>query len=193
MAQNTIGTIFKVTTFGESHGAGLGCVIDGCPAGIPIDLDAVQAELDRRKPGADFAGRNNAAVTSRKEADKAEVLSGIFEGKTEGTPIAFVIMNTSQHSKDYGNLAATFRPGHADFGYFAKYGFRDYRGGGRSSGRETAARVAAGAIAKQILSAIRKAVDDYQMIEEGDKIAVGLSGGKDSVTLLLALKNLQIF
>ena len=154
MAQNTIGTIFKVTTFGESHGAGLGCVIDGCPAGIPIDLDAVQAELDRRKPGADFAGRNNAAVTSRKEADKAEVLSGIFEGKTEGTPIAFVIMNTSQHSKDYGNLAATFRPGHADFGYFAKYGFRDYRGGGRSSGRETAARVAAGAIAKQILSAI---------------------------------------
>ncbi|MBQ7159522.1 MAG: chorismate synthase [Treponema sp.] len=154
MAQNTIGTIFKVTTFGESHGAGLGCVIDGCPAGIPIDLDAVQADLDRRKPGATFAGKNNAAVTARKEADHAEVLSGIFEGKSEGTPIAIVIRNTSQHSKDYGNLANTFRPGHADFGYFAKYGFRDYRGGGRSSGRETAARVAAGAIAKQVLKAI---------------------------------------
>lgn len=154
MAQNTIGTLFKVTTFGESHGAGLGCVIDGCPAGLPIDLAEVQRELDRRKPGATFAGKNNAAVTSRKEADEAEVLSGIFEGKTEGTPIAFVIKNTSQHSKDYSNLANTFRPGHADWGYFAKYGFRDYRGGGRSSGRETAARVAAGAVAKQVLRAL---------------------------------------
>ncbi|MBR4464609.1 MAG: chorismate synthase [Treponema sp.] len=154
MAQNTIGSIFKVTTFGESHGAGLGCIIDGCPAGIPIDLDAVQADLDRRKPGAAFDGKHNAAVTSRREDDRAEVLSGIFEGKSEGTPIAFVIRNTSQHSKDYGNLASTFRPGHADYGYFAKYGFRDYRGGGRSSGRETAARVAAGAIAKQVLCAI---------------------------------------
>lgn len=154
MAQNTIGTLFKVTTFGESHGAALGCVIDGCPAGIPIALDEVQRELDRRKPGATFAGKNNAAVTSRKEDDTAEVLSGIFEGKSEGTPIAFVIRNTSQHSKDYANLAQTFRPGHADWGYFAKYGFRDYRGGGRSSGRETAARVAAGAIAKQVLRAL---------------------------------------
>ena len=154
MAQNTIGTIFKVTAFGESHGAGLGCIIDGCPAGIPIDLEAVQHDLDRRRPGASFAGKNNAAVTARKEADAAEVLSGIFEGKSEGTPIAFVIRNTSQHSKDYGNLANTFRPGHADYGYFAKYGFRDYRGGGRSSGRETAARVAAGAIAKQVLRAL---------------------------------------
>ena len=154
MAQNTIGTLFKVTTFGESHGAGLGCVIDGCPAGLSIDMAAVQAELDRRRPGAAFAGARNAAVTSRNEADAAEVLSGIFEGKSEGTPIAFVIRNTSHHSKDYGNLAHTFRPGHADWGYFAKYGFRDYRGGGRSSGRETAARVAAGAVAKQLLKAL---------------------------------------
>lgn len=172
MAQNTIGTIFKVTTFGESHGAGLGCVIDGCPAGIPIDLDAVQKELDRRKPGASFAGKNNAAVTSRKEADEAEVLSGIFEGKSEGTPIAFVIRNTSQHSKDYGNLASTFRPGHADYGYFAKYGFRDYRGGGRSSGRETAARVAAGAIAKQVL---RATLGDNVTITAYTERAAGIS------------------
>ncbi|MCR5725811.1 MAG: chorismate synthase [Treponema sp.] len=154
MAQNTIGTAFKVTTFGESHGNALGCVIDGCPAGLLLDMHEVQAELDRRKPGAAFKGERNAAVTSRKEADEAEVLSGVFEGKTTGTPIAFVIRNTSQHSKDYGNLAFTFRPGHADWGYFAKYGFRDYRGGGRSSGRETAARVAAGAVARQLLRSL---------------------------------------
>lgn len=154
MGQNTIGTIFKVTTFGESHGAALGCVVDGCPAGLTLDSGAIQAELDRRKPGATFEGQRNAAVTSRKEADEAEILSGVFEGRTEGTPIALVIRNTSQHSKDYSNLARTFRPGHADFGYFEKYGWRDYRGGGRSSGRETAARVAAGAIAKQLLNAL---------------------------------------
>ena len=154
MAQNTIGTAFKVTTFGESHGEAMGCIIDGCPAGLTLDMAAVQAELDRRRPGAAFKGGRNAAVTSRSEADRAELLSGVFEGKTEGTPIAFVIRNTSQHSKDYGNLASTFRPGHADWGYFAKYGFRDYRGGGRSSGRETAARVAAGAVAKQLLRAL---------------------------------------
>lgn len=153
MAQNTIGTAFKVTTFGESHGEALGGIIDGCPAGLSLDSAAIQGELDRRKPGASFNGERNAAVTSRKEPDTIEILSGVFEGKTEGTPIAFVIRNTSQHSKDYGNLANTFRPGHADFGYFAKYGFRDYRGGGRSSGRETAARVAAGAVAKQFLRA----------------------------------------
>ena len=151
MAQNTIGTIFRVTTFGESHGSALGCIVDGVPAGIEIDADKIQAALDRRKPGQNFGGKNNASVTSRKEEDKAEILSGIFEGKAEGTPIALVIRNTSQHSKDYGNLATTFRPGHADFSFFSKYGFRDYRGGGRSSGRETAARVAAGAIAKQVL------------------------------------------
>ncbi|MDY2843206.1 MAG: chorismate synthase [Treponema sp.] len=151
MAQNTFGTIFKVTTFGESHGAGLGCIVDGIPAGAKIDAEKIQAALDRRKPGQSFGGKNNASVTSRKEDDKAEILSGIFEGKAEGTPIGIVIRNTSQHSKDYGNLANTFRPGHADFSFYAKYGFRDYRGGGRSSGRETAARVAAGEIARQVL------------------------------------------
>ena len=151
MAQNTIGTIFKVTTFGESHGAGLGCIVDGVPAGIKIDEARIQTALDRRKPGQSFGGKNNASVTARKEDDKAEILSGIFEGKSEGTPIGIVIRNTSQHSKDYGNLANTFRPGHADFAFYSKYGFRDYRGGGRSSGRETAARVAAGAIALQVL------------------------------------------
>lgn len=154
MAQNTIGTAFKVTTFGESHGTALGCIIDGCPAGLMLDSAEIQRELDRRKPGADFKGERNAAVTSRKEPDTAEILSGVFEGKTEGTPIAFIIRNTSQHSKDYGNLSNTFRPGHADYGYFAKYGFRDYRGGGRSSGRETASRVAAGAVAKQLLKTL---------------------------------------
>ena len=151
MAQNTIGTIFKVTTFGESHGMALGCVVDGVPAGVKIDEARIQSALDRRKPGQSFGGKNNASVTARKEDDKAEILSGIFEGKSEGTPIGILIRNTSQHSKDYGNLATTFRPGHADFTYFEKYGFRDYRGGGRSSGRETAARVAAGAIALQVL------------------------------------------
>lgn len=153
MAQNTFGTIFRVTTFGESHGAALGCVVDGVPAGIEIDAEKIQAALDRRRPGQAFGGRNNASVTSRKEDDRAEILSGVFEGKSEGTPIALVIRNTSQHSKDYGNLATTFRPGHADFSYQMKYGFRDYRGGGRSSGRETAARVAAGEIARQVLCA----------------------------------------
>lgn len=151
MAQNTIGTIFKVTTFGESHGAALGCIVDGVPAGIAIDPARIQAELDKRRPGQTFAGSNNAAVTSRKEADAAEILSGVFEGVAEGTPIAMLIRNTSQHSKDYGNLTNTFRPGHADYSFFEKYGVRDYRGGGRSSGRETAARVAAGAIARQVL------------------------------------------
>lgn len=154
MAGNTIGTIFRVTTFGESHGAGLGCVIDGVPAGLPLDAEKIQAALDRRKPGQSFAGRSNAAVTSRKEDDRAEILSGVFEGRTEGTPIALVIRNTSQRSKDYGNLATAFRPGHADFTYFEKYGLRDYRGGGRASGRETAARVAAGEVARQVLRAM---------------------------------------
>ncbi len=154
MAQNTIGTIFKVTTFGESHGSALGCIVDGVPAGIEIDAEKIQGALDRRKPGQSFGGKNNASVTARKEDDKAEILSGIFEGKSEGTPIALVIRNTSQHSKDYGNLVNTFRPGHADFSFYSKYGFRDYRGGGRSSGRETAARVAAGEIANQVLKAI---------------------------------------
>ena len=151
MAQNTIGTILRVTTFGESHGAGLGCIVDGVPAGVKIDEARIQAALDRRKPGQNFGGKHNASVTARKEDDKAEILSGIFEGKSEGTPIGLIIRNTSQHSKDYGNLVTTFRPGHADFTYQSKYGFRDYRGGGRSSARETSCRVAAGAIALQVL------------------------------------------
>lgn len=155
MSGNTIGTIFRVTTFGESHGEGLGVIIDGCPAGIKIDIDAIQKDLDRRRPGAKNPdGKQNAAVTARSESDKAEILSGVYNGFSEGTPIAIFIKNTSQHSKDYGNLAKTFRPGHADFSYFEKYGFRDYRGGGRSSGRETSARVAAGAIAKMVLKNI---------------------------------------
>lgn len=151
MAQNTIGTLFKVTTFGESHGAALGCIVDGVPAGLKINTDRIQKALDRRKPGQNCNGKSSASVTARKEDDRAEFLSGIFEGKAEGTPIGIIIRNTSQHSADYKNLAATFRPGHADFSFYAKYGFRDYRGGGRSSGRETAARVAAGEIARQIL------------------------------------------
>ena len=145
MAGSSIGTIFKVTTWGESHGAGLGAVVDGCPAGIEISEEYIQTYLDRRKPG----GR--AFSTPRKEEDKVKILSGVFEGKTTGTPISLMIENTSQRSGDYGNLATTFRPGHADFGFTEKYGFRDYRGGGRSSGRETAARVAAGAIAAKLL------------------------------------------
>lgn len=151
MAGNTFGSLFKITTFGESHGKALGVIIDGCPAGIPIDINKIQEALDKRRPGAAINGIKSASVTSRNEPDKAEILSGVFNGISQGTPIAIVINNTSQHSNDYGNLATTFRPGHADFTYDAKYGTRDYRGGGRSSGRETAARVAAGAVAKAIL------------------------------------------
>ena len=151
MAGNTFGKNFKVTTFGESHGIGLGCIIDGCPAGLEINEEIIQRALDRRKPGASINGKLNAAVTARKEPDEVEILSGIFEGKTIGTSISLLIRNTSQHSSDYGNLSTTFRPGHADFTYDAKYGIRDYRGGGRSSGRETAARVAAGAVAAEFL------------------------------------------
>lgn len=155
MSGNTFGSIFKVTTFGESHGEGLGCVIDGCPSGISINIEDIQKELDRRRPGVSLNNdtKLNPSVTSRKEDDKVEILSGIFNGKTEGTPIALLIRNTSQHSSDYDNLVNTMRPGHADYTYSEKYGNsnRDYRGGGRSSGRETCARVAAGAIAKAFL------------------------------------------
>lgn len=156
MSGNTFGEIFRVTTFGESHGEGLGCIIDGCPAGIPFDADFLQSEMDRRKPGA-----KSAAVTNRKEADKAEVLSGIFEGKTTGTPIAIIIRNSNQHSSDYNNIKDKFRPGHADYTFHEKYGIRDYRGGGRSSGRETCARVAAGAIAKMFLKTMNVSVTAY--------------------------------
>ena len=145
---NTFGNIFRLTCFGESHGRALGGVIDGCPAGVLIDEEFVQSELDRRRPG------QSSLTTSRNEADKVEFLSGIFEGKTTGTPIGFVIYNTNQHSSDYDNVKDVFRPSHADFTYTEKYGFRDYRGGGRSSARETACRVVAGAIAKLLLKQV---------------------------------------
>jgi chorismate synthase len=142
---NTFGNLFKVMTFGESHGKGLGLIIDGCPAGIRLDEDFIKAEMQRRKPG------QSKITTQRKEEDEFEILSGVFEGKTTGTPIGVVIHNTDQRSKDYSHIAEKFRPSHADFTYFQKYGIRDYRGGGRSSARETASRVAAGAIAKLFL------------------------------------------
>ena len=142
---NTFGQKFRFTTFGESHGVALGCIVDGVPAGVKIDLDFIQSEMDRRKPG------QNKLQTARKEDDKIEILSGTFEGLSTGTPIAMVLYNGNQKSRDYDNVKDLFRPGHADFTYFHKYGIRDYRGGGRSSARETSARVAAGAIAQLIL------------------------------------------
>ncbi|WP_457595131.1 chorismate synthase [Hydrogenimonas sp.] len=145
---NTFGKRLCMTTFGESHGRAVGCVLDGVPAGLAIDEAAIQAELDRRRPG------RNLYATARKEPDRVEILSGVFEGRSTGTPIAMVIFNTNQKSKDYGNIKDLFRPGHADFTYWEKYGIRDYRGGGRSSARETAARVAAGAVAKRMLREI---------------------------------------
>ncbi|WP_457598745.1 chorismate synthase [Hydrogenimonas sp.] len=145
---NTFGKRLCMTTFGESHGRAVGCVLDGVPAGLAIDEAAIQAELDRRRPG------RNLYATARKEPDRVEILSGVFEGRSTGTPIAMVIFNTNQKSKDYGNIKDLFRPGHADFTYWEKYGIRDYRGGGRSSARETAARVAAGAVAKLMLREI---------------------------------------
>lgn len=148
MAGNSFGTVFKLTTFGESHGLAIGGVIDGCPAGISIDFDAIQHEMDRRKPG------QSKIVTQRKEPDTVEFLSGIFEGVTTGMPIGFIIKNTNQKSKDYSHIKDVFRPSHADFTYNEKYGQRDYRGGGRSSARETACRVVAGALAKQFLNTI---------------------------------------
>ena len=146
MAGSTTGTIFKVMTWGESHGTALGAVIDGCPAGLSLSEEDIQKYLDRRKPG------QNSLSTPRKESDCVEILSGVFEGKTTGTPISLMIRNTSQKSSDYSEIASYYRPGHADYTFDAKYGFRDYRGGGRSSGRETAGRVAAGAVAAKILS-----------------------------------------
>lgn len=145
MAGSQYGKIFHISTFGESHGKALGVVVDGCPAGLSLSEEDIQEMLERRRPG------KNLKMTQRKEGDKVEILSGIFEGKTTGTPIAMVVRNEDQRSKDYGEIAHAFRPGHGDYGFFAKYGFRDYRGGGRSSGRETIARVAAGAIAKKML------------------------------------------
>jgi len=149
MAGNSIGTLFRLTTFGESHGVAIGGVIDGCPAGVKLDLDKIQQDLDRRRPG------QSAIVTQRKEPDTVEFLSGIFEGQSTGTPIGFVIKNANQKSKDYSHIKDTYRPSHADYTYDEKYGVRDYRGGGRSSARETACRVVAGSIAKQLLSSLQ--------------------------------------
>ncbi|WP_439153055.1 chorismate synthase [Winogradskyella sp.] len=149
MAGNSFGKLFKLTTFGESHGVAIGGIIDGCPAGIKLDFDAIQTEMERRKPG------QSKIVTQRKEPDQVEFYSGIFEGKTTGTPIGFVIHNTNQKSKDYSHIKDVYRPSHADYTYDKKYGVRDYRGGGRSSARETASRVVAGAIAKQFLSSLK--------------------------------------
>ena len=145
MAGNSIGQLFRVTTFGESHGLALGAIVDGVPPSLELTEADIQLDLDRRKPG------TSQFATQRREDDQVKILSGVFEGKTTGTPIGLLIENTDQKSKDYGNIATTFRPGHADYTYTQKYGFRDYRGGGRSSARETAMRVAAGAIAKKYL------------------------------------------
>jgi chorismate synthase len=146
MSGNSIGKLFTVTSFGESHGPAIGCIVDGCPPGLPISEDDLQHDLDRRKPG------KTRHTTQRREDDRVEILSGVFEGVTTGTPIALIIHNTDQRSKDYSNIKDQFRPGHADYTYLHKYGLRDYRGGGRSSARETAMRVAAGGIAKKYLS-----------------------------------------
>lgn len=145
MSGSIFGKNFTISTWGESHGKALGVVVDGCPAGIPLDIEDIQKDLDRRKPG------RSPYATPRSEDDKVEILSGVFEGKTTGTPISMMIFNKNQRSRDYSDIKDTYRPGHGDYAYDQKYGFRDYRGGGRSSGRETAARVAAGSIAKKIL------------------------------------------
>ena len=157
MSGNTFGHLFRVTTFGESHGPGLGVIIDGVPAGLRLDPEQIQHDLDRRRPG------QSKVSTMRKEADEVEILSGVMDGVTTGTALAMLIRNTDQRSRDYGNLATCFRPGHADYGYFKKYGIRDYRGGGRSSGRETAMRVAAGSVAKQLLAHYGVTIQSYTL------------------------------
>ena len=161
MSGNSMGRLFTVTSFGESHGPAIGCVVDGCPPGLALTEADIQLELDRRKPG------TSRHVTQRREPDAVEILSGVYEGKTTGTPIALLIRNTDQRSKDYGNIADTFRPGHADYCYWHKYGVRDPRGGGRSSARETAVRVAAGAIAKKWLS------EKYGIVIRGHMTQIG--------------------
>ncbi len=185
MAGNTWGHIFRLTTFGESHGTALGGIVDGCPAGLDISEAVLQERLDRRRPGG-RTGSDKLAGTARKESDTVRILSGVFEGKTTGTPIGFSIANEDQRSRDYGNLAYTYRPGHADISYDAKYGLRDYRGGGRASGRETAARVAGGAIAEMFLATLGIeivaatvelggiAIDDISVTSDAMKDAVHL-------------------
>ncbi len=166
MSGNTFGKLFTVTSFGESHGLALGCIIDGCPPGMPLDESDLQRDLDRRKPG------QSRFTTQRRESDEVKILSGVFEGKTTGTPIGLLIENTDQRSKDYGKIKDQFRPAHADITYQRKYGIRDYRGGGRSSARETAMRVAAGAVAKKYL-AQTFGIEIYGYLSELGPIAVG--------------------
>ncbi|WP_024954056.1 chorismate synthase [Sulfurospirillum arcachonense] len=194
---NSFGKKFSFTTFGESHGKAIGCVIDGVPAGLTIDEGFIQAQLDRRKPG------QNKFATSRNEGDKVEILSGVFEGQSTGTPIALVIFNENQKSKDYTNIKDIFRPGHADFTYFHKYGLRDYRGGGRSSARETAARVAAGAIAKIMLNELGIEVQsgvcgigginttqyDFDAVKESQIYALDKNKEEEWKETILAAKN----
>jgi chorismate synthase len=176
---NSYGTLFRISTFGESHGPAIGVIIDGCPAGLAIDEAFIQSELDRRKPG------QSKITTQRKEDDKFTILSGLFEGKSTGTPIAIVIENQDQRSKDYAHIAETFRPSHADYTYEAKYGNRDYRGGGRSSARETAARVAAGAIAKLFLKTagiqIQAFVSQVGEIESPHYTSMNLERAEDNI------------
>ncbi len=165
MSYNSFGHIFRVTTWGESHGPALGCTVDGCPPGIPIDEAAIQHWLDRRKPG------QSRYTTQRREADEVEILSGVFEGHTTGTPVQLMIRNTDQRSKDYSEISGKFRPGHADITYWQKYGLRDYRGGGRSSARETAARVAAGGLARAALARLAPSlrITGY-MVQMGERV-----------------------
>lgn len=194
---NKFGERFSFTTFGESHGKAIGCVVDGVPAGLSIDVAFIQDELNRRKPG------QNSFATARKEDDEVEILSGVFEGVSTGTPIAMVIFNTNQKSKDYNSIKALFRPGHADFTYFHKYGVRDYRGGGRSSARETAARVCAGAIAKLMcqelgiefqsgLTAVGEITStqcDFEFAKKSDIYSLSPSQEAAQKTLILQAKN----
>ena len=176
MAGNSFGQIFRLSSFGESHGRAIGGIIDGCPANINLDLDRIQAELDRRKPG------QSAISTQRKETDKVEFLSGILDGKTLGTPIGFVLKNADQRSKDYSKIAQVYRPSHADYTYEKKYGIRDPRGGGRSSARETAVRVVAGAIAAQILE--QKGVQIQSYVTQVGKVAVDKSYEELNLSLI---------
>ena len=174
MADNSFGTLFNVTSFGESHGSAIGCVVDGVPPNLPLSEALIQPYLDRRRPG------TSKFVTQRQEDDQVEILSGIFDGKTTGTPIGLLIRNKDQRSKDYGEIANQFRPGHADYTYQMKYGHRDYRGGGRSSARETAVRVAAGAIADMFLKKVLGS--DYQI--RGAVVQIGTGRRRDGAGLL---------
>lgn len=165
MAGSSFGTAFRITTWGETHGAGVGVVIDGCPAGLELCEEDIQTYLDRRKPG------QSKYTTQRKEGDQVEILSGVFEGKTTGTPISLIVRNLDQRSRDYSNIKDIYRPGHADYTYDAKYGFRDYRGGGRSSGRETIGRVAAGAVAAKVLKELGIRISAYSRAIAGIEIS----------------------